>query len=255
MNEEDSNQDDSSKETPNNADSLPDQDVEVRGSLNSEDFSADTPPEEQIVQNRDIKNSIRLCNVHGLHDRVEELRIEIQESLDRESMHPLGMPFGDVGIGLFEIHALSLSFFEAASMILFDWALEVDAEPTDTMLSYYQNEHQYRGRNILTGSEGREEAISIVSDHIQENGTAGQYQSILLRAGIIEKELHDRIYEVREKRNEFVHQPQSMIEIDDKDKMLSCILACSQMVNQVLDTVEEEVPTNTAFYPYFVEQT
>jgi len=254
MNEGSSGGDDSDENTTDSTDPFPEIDLDIRESSQSDNSSTDKISGVQIDKNRDIENSIRLCIVHGLRDRVEELRIEIQENLDRESMHPLKMPFGEVGIGLFEIHVLSVSFFEAASLILFEWALEVDAEPTDTLLNYYRNEHHDDGESILADTETRDEAIAAVSDYLQEEGAAWQYQSILLRAGIIEKDLHDRIYEVKERRNDFVHQPLSMIRINDNDEVLSCILDCIRMVDEVLDSVEEEVPTDTAFYPYFVER-
>lgn len=254
MNERDSGGDNSDENTTDNTDPSPETDLNTRRSSQPDDFSADGISGERIGKNRDIENSIRLCIVHGLRDRVEELGNEIQENLDRESMHPLGMPFGEVATGLFEIHVLSLSFFESASLILFEWALEVDAEPTDTLLNYYRNGNHDDGESILVDATTREEEIAVVSDYLQEEGAAWQYQSILLRAGIIEKDLHDRIYEVKERRNEIVHQPRSMMEIDNNDEVLSRILDCIQVVDEVLDTVKKEVPTNTAFYPYFVER-
>lgn len=253
MNQGNSGGDDSDKSSTDSTDLFPEIDTNVRESSQLDNPSAEKTSG-MFTENRDVENSIRLGIVHGLRDRVAELRVEIQENLDRESIHPLNMPFGEVGIGLFEIHVLSLSFFESASLIVFEWALEVDAKPTDTLLEYYRDVHQEEGESILKDTTTREEEITIVSDYLQENGTAGQYQSILLRAGIIEKDLHDRIYKVRQRRNALVHQPTSLVEINDNDKLLSYILDCIRLVDGVLDTVEEEVPTDPAFYPYFVER-
>jgi hypothetical protein len=200
------------------------------------------------VYNADVRNAIYLRFVEGLAERVEALAKSIQDDLDQDSDTPLDIPLGSVGIGLFELHAVTISFFEASGWILTTWVMDVEETRADTLITYY-SEHDYY--DFLEAVDTKEEKFTAIRDYLQNDATAYDYQQILSQMGIIEQGLNDVIHDVRTSRGDYIHNPIEFMSITNVDEVLSIISNCIRISKGVENIMERELPVESAFYDMF----
>jgi hypothetical protein len=204
--------------------------------------------EPTIIKNIDSRNAVQLRFIEGLGERVEVLAKSIQDDLDQESDTPLDIPLGSVGIGLFELHAVTIAFVEASGWILTTWMMDVEEPRADTLITYYSEHDRY---DFLEGNKTEEEKFSAIRKHLRDGSSAYQYQQIFSQMGIIEDELNDVIHDVRMSRNDYIHNPIEFMNITDVDEVLSVISNCIRISKSVEDVMERELPVDNAFYDIF----
>jgi predicted transcriptional regulator len=204
--------------------------------------------EPTIIENLDSKNAMRLRFVEGLSERVIELAEEIQKNTIKDDGAPIEIPLGRVGVGLFEVYTMTVSFFESASWILADWALQVDVPARDDFIDFYRNESD---SNVLEGCTTRDEEINAVSDYLRENGTSYEIIEMFSYANVIDADMVDTLHQVRMSRNEYIHNPLRFRQVRSDDEVLSMIAECVTVIEEVENLLQNELPVDDAFYSMF----
>lgn len=201
------------------------------------------------VRNVGMFSAAELSFIQGLRDRVNQIAETIQEHLDRDGGRPIGMPVGEVGIGLFELHVMTASFFESCSTTLGLWALQMENDLCDDMLAYIQQDDKI---DILDGVNHYQGQLVAVSEFFLEKSNMFMYLSMWLELGILNPDLKDMLHNVRERRNNYVHRPLVLTHIEDADEVISIISECITVVNLVQEWMESELPVDEGFYSILV---
>lgn len=204
--------------------------------------------QDPIVANLDIKNAVRLRFIEGLAERAIELSEEIQENIDREASRPIEIPLGRVGTGLFELQAMTLSFYEASGWILTIWALEVEVPAVDDFIDYFRHEHWM---DDLQGVSSREKEKEIVRSYLRGNGGAFEYIDMFAHAEVIDSDFQDLLHGVREDRNDFVHHPLKFMSVREGSEVLALIANCVTVVEQTEELLHSDLPIDDTFYRQF----
>jgi hypothetical protein len=192
-------------------------------------------------------NTIRYLFIEGMSERVRELSEELQQEVRENGNNNTELPISDIGLRLYEIHAMALSFFEASSYLLTRDCLRRGNEPSDGIRQWYKESDK---DNIQWGmsSEGVLEAI--LTD-LEENATAAQYQSMLYQAGLLDDHLNDVVYQVRTTRNDFTHNPLRLMRVFDDDEILDMIIDCIGVAEGIEDLLDSELETDESIYRAF----
>lgn len=198
------------------------------------------------IRNIGMYNAAELTFIQGLRERVNQIAETLQEHLDRNGERPIKMPVGEVGIGLFELHIMTASFFESCSTTLGVWALQMENDLCDYILAYIQQNEE-----ILDSVGSYQDQLVSVNEFLLEKSNMFMYLSMWSEIGILDSNLKDKLHNVRNRRNEYVHGPLALTNIEDTDEVLSIVSECVTVVNMVQEWIESELPVDEKFYSMF----
>lgn len=199
-----------------------------------------------IIKNIDVKNAAQIAFLQGIVNRIEELAEELQDEINREDRKPVGVPLGKVGTGLFELHTLTTSYVESVGEIFCQWSLETDSKHSESILNFFrerEDDHDINLSNQMTRQQEVEAILGSLSDL-----TAYLYIEILYFTNQINSTVNSNLHEARKTRNDFIHDPISLINIKDPDEVLLLIVNCLHGAQGIKQMLDDELPINDGMY-------
>ncbi|WP_135304834.1 hypothetical protein [Haloarcula amylovorans] len=191
------------------------------------------------------ENAVFFLFLQGLSDSVERISSDVQENLDRGETTRVDLPLGEVGIGLFQIHALTISYFEASSYLLVTDKLRRSGVPIQPFVDYYDSTPW---KEVVEDHMNHEETIQAIYSDLEEKANAGQYQHMLDRADLIDSTLFDLVDDVREARNTYIHNPMLMVEIAGHKQVIEMIAKCISVITEIEELLEQELEIDWTIY-------
>lgn len=191
------------------------------------------------------ENAVFYLFLQGLSGRVEQISSDVQENLDRSETTRVDLPLGEVGIDLFQIHALTISYFEASSYLIVTDKLRRPSVPIQPFVDYYDSTPW---KEVVEDHMGHEETIQAIYSDLEEEANAGQYQHMLDRAGLIDSTLFDLVDNVREARNTYIHNPMLMVDIAGHKQVIEMVAMCISMITEIEELLEQELEIDWTIY-------
>lgn len=178
------------------------------------------------IHGQDIKNATRIAyGLDPLYDRIEELGSTAEEFfLDAQQGNPrTELEYSTL---LHEIHSLSISYLEGATVQLCRHHLETRSAPVEDILQEISKSivHPETEESIEYGKQGiADDVVGEYPDEIEqqceeilqyiENLGFGAKKKLLYKAGFSTKELANAYERVKDRRNSYIHTPEDILEV------------------------------------------
>lgn len=192
-------------------------------------------------------NTIRYLFIEGMSERVRELSEELQQEVRENGNNNTELPISDIGLKLYEIHAMAVSFFEASSYLLTRDVLRRGNEASDGIREWYKQ----KDRDDIRWGMSSDAVLEAILTDLEENATAGQYQSMLYQADLLNDHLNDVVYKVRSTRNDFTHNPLRLMRVFEDDEILDMIVNCIAVAEGIEGLLDNELETDDSIYRAF----
>lgn len=178
------------------------------------------------IHGQDIKNTTRIAfGLDPLNDRIEELGSTAEEFfLDEQQGNSRTVL--EYSTLLHEIHSLSLSYLEGATVQLCRHYLESRRAPVGDILQEISKSvvHPETEESIEYGKRGvADDVVGEYPDEIEkqceeilqhiENLGFGAKKRLLYKAGFSTKELANAYESVKDRRNSYIHTPEDLLEV------------------------------------------
>lgn len=202
------------------------------------------------IHGQEIKNTTRIAfGLDPLNDRIEELGSTAEELFIDEQQDNFRTILRYSTL-LHEIHSLSLSYLEGATVQLCRHYLEARSSPVEKILQEINKSvvHPETKESIEYGKRGV--ANDVVSEYPNEierqceeilqhvkNLGPGAKKRLLYKAGFSTKELADAYENVSEKRNSYIHKPEDLLEVRSINAIGEGELAAYELENRSVGDV------------------
>ena len=199
-----------------------------------------------IIMNHDVKNAARIAFLQGITSRVEQLSEELQNEVGREDQRPVGVPLDEVGAKLFELHTLTISYVESVGEIFCQWSLKVNSNHSEEILNFFREESDKHDIDFSSRMT-RQEEVEAIQNELPEL-TAYHYIEIFHFTNQIDSVVNSNLHEARMTRNDFIHDPISLISVEDPDEVLSMIINCLHGTQAIKQMLDRDLPINDGMY-------
>lgn len=178
------------------------------------------------IHGQNVKNAVRIvAGLDPLNDRIEELESTAEELFleGQQGDPPTVLEYSTL---LHEIHSLSLSYFEGATVQLCRHYLETRNAPVEDILQGINKSivHPQTGESVEYGKRGlADDVVSEYPDKIEdqceeilqyiENLGLGGKKRLLYEAGFSTRELAKAYERVKDRRNSYIHTPEDLLEV------------------------------------------
>jgi len=188
------------------------------------------------------RNSIALAFLDGFYSRVKELHSELVEEREESEGDdlPIEISFGGVGMKTYQIHSLTVSYFEAVTPLLCFHHLHNSTEEGDEILDWMDE-----NRDFVFDEDSEESKQSQTMEWLNgRTSSITDVATMLDETGLLE---HDEIKRVRTERHNFLHSPLEMLYISDWEDIISMSERCVQ----VMDDLDERVIEDINLHPVY----
>lgn len=195
-----------------------------------------------------VKNALSLAFLDGFHNEVHRLHDELQESREEaeDDDLPMEFSFGGVGLKTYEIHSLTVSYFEAGVPILCFRYLRNETEEGYKILEWMvdnrssaldEDSERSSGTQIMEWLNGRRSTITDMARLMDETGLLS----------------HDKVKRVRSHRHDFLHSPLEILYISDWGDLIDMSERCITVVDDLDERLYQDIDLH-AFYPTLTDK-
>lgn len=198
-----------------------------------------------------LENTILLFFSERLSDYLQELAMKLREGVNDSEDIRWEIPFGSLGIDLYQMHTMSISYFEAgAYLFVSDYLVQhphSDGSKRLVDAIYERKEH------VLKESQSYEERLQSAHQRIQTDDhlRAGFYKFVLDEAGFLNEQEVEALKGVNDVRGDFVHDSFGLVGITEKEPVLTMVNNCDLLVNTISDLLHDYVEYDSNFYETF----
>ncbi|QLG50668.1 hypothetical protein [Natrinema halophilum] len=196
----------------------------------------------------DVKNALSLAFLDGFHNEVHRLHDELQQEWEEaeDDDLPMEFSFGGVGLKTYELHSLTVSYFEAGVPILCFHHFRNETEEGYQILEWMEenrnraldedSEEPY-GTQIMQWLNSRRSSITDMARLMDETGLLS----------------HDKVKRVRSHRHDFLHSPLQILYISGWEDLLKMSERCITVVDDLDERLYQDIDLH-AFYPTLTDK-
>lgn len=196
----------------------------------------------------DVKNALSLAFLDGFHNEIHRLHGELREQREEaeDDDLPMEFSFGGVGLKTYEIHSLTVSYFEAGVSILCFHHLQNETEEGAKIVEWMlenrdraldENSEVPYGTQIMEWLDGRRASLADKAHLMDETGLLG----------------HDKVKRVKTQRHSFLHSPLEILYISDWDDLMNMADRCVTVVDDMDERLYQDIDLH-AFYPTLTDK-
>lgn len=207
--------------------------------IGDESVDSAGPPkgEAEVVDMRNEgRNAIVLAFLDGFYTQVREIHSELVEERKEANGGNLTMEISFKGVGLktYQIHSLTVSYYEAGTPLLCFHHLHNSTENGKDMLEWMN-----KNRKFIFDEDSEEPRSKQTMDWLNSNRSSiTDVATMLDETEVVE---HDKIKRVRTQRNNFLHSPLKMLSISDWNDLISmsekCLEATDTLDQQMIEDI------------------
>lgn len=198
-----------------------------------------------------LENAMLLHFLEQLGDHLRDLSSKLEDGINERDNIKWEVPFGPLGIDLYQLHTMSISYFESSAYLF---------------VSDYLRHHPYsngsqrlldaiyeRKGHLLTESQNYDERLQSAYERIQtdDNLRVGFYKSVLNNSGFLNGVEGKALKDVNNIRGDFVHNSFGLVGINEKEVILDMVKDCQLLLEGVGDLLHEYVEYESEFYELF----
>lgn len=193
--------------------------------------------EPEIVDMRNEgRNAIALAFLDGFYAQVRDLHSDLvgeRKESDGDDL-PVEISFGGVGLKTYQIHSLTVSYYEAGTPLLCFHHLHNSTEKGEKILEWMNENRDFIFDEDSDDSKGSQTMDWLNSDRSSITDIA----TMLDETGLLN---HDKVKRVRTERNNFLHSPLKMLYISDWEDIISmserCLEATEDLDQRIIDDI------------------
>ncbi|MFC6723378.1 hypothetical protein ACFQE1_03005 [Halobium palmae] len=189
-------------------------------------------------------NSIFLAWIENLGNHIGELAAGIEAEIQHRDDFYWDFAFGPAGMDLYQLHTLTISYFEISSYLIVSDELRC-APPSDNTKRLIDAIYSRKG-HVLDDSQKQRNAFKRLQS--DQNLNAGFYKFVLSESGLLDNTESEVLKRVNSIRGDFVHDFFQILEIDDKDRALDLVKDCQVLLNVISDLLHEHIEYDSDIY-------
>jgi len=206
----------------------------------------DQDEQEGPVQIADMRNegrnAIALAFLDGFYLQIEQLKeelVEQREGADDDDL-PIEISFSGVGMKTYQIHSLTVSYFEAGTPLLCFYHLHNSTEKGEEILTWMDE-----NRSFVFDEDSEESKSSQTMDWLNsDRSTITDIATMLEETGLLE---HDKIKQVRTERHNFLHTPLEMLYIRDWEDIISMSEKCVEVMEDLDERIYQDISLHAIY--------
>lgn len=198
-----------------------------------------------------LENTVLIFFSERLGNYVRGLARNLKEDINDRGDIKWEVPFGPVGIDLYQLHTMSISYFEiGAYLFVSDYLRHHPYSPGSKRLldAIYE-----RKGHLLTETQDYDERLRNAYHRIQtdDNLGVGFYRFILEDSEFLNEPERKALKDVNETRGDFVHDSFGLVGINEKQPVLEMVNDCQLLLEGVSDLLHEYTEYDSDFYEVF----
>lgn len=195
----------------------------------------------------DLRRGYTLAMLDGFAARIRDVSNTIVGSVESDERFPIEIPPNDVGIGFYQIHALTISYIEAAARELLSYKMETGRSCNPRALIQWAN-HKDRAGDSIDLNNPWDDKVTATMNWVLDGGV---YRLIL---ALQQSEITDNTFStiagrVRSRRNNCIHTPHTVATAHAKteQEVHDAVEDCLAVVN-TLSELLDELPRHRAYH-------
>jgi len=153
---------------------------------------------------------------------------------------PIGISFGGAGLKTYQIHSLTVSYYEAGTALLCFHHLHTSTEEGAKILDRMEDN---RGFILDDGSAALREEQTM--DRLNgRRSSISDFATMLYETGLLD---HDKVKRVRTERNNFLHSPAKLLSISDWERIVSMSERCLEATEDLDRRITEDIDLHAIY--------
>lgn len=199
-------------------------------------------------------NSIFLAWIESLGNLIKRLSTKIKAEIQHVDSFSWEFAFGPTGMDLYQLHTLTISYFEIGSFLIVSDELRC-APPSDNTKRLVEAIYARKG-HVLDESDnyGQRQRNAFKRLQSDQNLNAGFYKFVLSESGLLDSTESDILKRVNSIRGDFVHNIFTILEVNTQDRALELVNDCQVLREVISGLLHDNVEYEPDIYDMFLHE-
>lgn len=199
-------------------------------------------------------NSIVLGWIESLGNHIKRLSTKIKAEIQRADRFSWEFAFESTGMDLYQLHTLTISYFEIGSFLIVSDELRC-APPSENTKRLVEAIYTRKG-HVLDEADnyGQRQRNAFKRLQSDQNLNAGFYKFVLSESGLLDSTESDILKRVNNIRGDFVHNIFRILEVNTQDRALELVNDCQALRGVVSDLLHDNVEYEPDIYDIFLHE-